>query len=238
MGSRIVLDTLSYKYPGQTKYAISDISMEFIPGIIYGVIGSNGAGKTTLLKIVGLLLKPQEGKILINGEDPWTNNIEYYRQKTVYVHEKPIMLRTTVYNNLLYPLKLRGIPRGEAHKRIQSIAHTLGLSHLLKERAHKLSTGQKQLVGIARALLVDPEIIALDEPFSNLDFTKKKLVTSILQKLSSKGKTIIVSSHDTLTIEKTSGQLIVLENGKIICRGPTKKTIKFLYERNSSCSDN
>ncbi len=238
MGYRLVLDNVSYKYPGQTQYAISDISIEFIPGIIYGVIGSNGAGKTTLLKITGLLYKPLKGKILLNGKDPWTNNIEYYRRRTVYVHEKPIMLRTTVYNNLLYPLKLREIPREEAHKRIQSIAHTLGLSHFLEEKAHKLSTGQKQLVGIARALLVDPDIIALDEPFSNLDFTKKKLVTSLLRKLSSKGKTIIISSHDTLTIEKTSDQLIVLENGKIICKGPTKETIKFLYEGNSSCSDN
>ena len=225
-------------YPGQTHYALSEVSIEFSPGIIYGVIGSNGAGKTTLLKIISLLYKPIKGRILFNNEDPWTNNTEYYRRITVYVHEKPIMLRTTVYNNLLYPLQIRKTSRAEAEKKILSIARIFGLDRLLGEKANKLSTGQKQLVGIARALLVDPDIIALDEPFSNLDFNRKKLVSNIIRRLAKEGKTIIVSSHDTLTIEKTSDQIIILENGKTICKGSTKETIKFLYEENSICSDN
>ncbi|MEB3760239.1 MAG: ABC transporter ATP-binding protein [Desulfurococcales archaeon] len=229
MGYRISLDNVSYKYPGQNRYSVSEISIKFNPGIVYGLIGSNGAGKTTLLKIIALIYKPNKGKLLYNNSDPW-NNVVFYRRSIAYVHEKPIMIRASVYNNLAYPLKIRGISKEEINKRIDRVSRLFGIQDLLGKNAKTLSTGEKQIIGIARALIYDPEVIVLDEPFSNLDYHKRRILLDVIDSQASQGKTIILASHDTLMIEKISSKILVLENGKALCFGPTRQIIEKLYE--------
>ncbi len=231
MGYRIILEQVNYQYPGQKEKALDNISITINPSTITGIIGPNGAGKTTLLKIIGLLYQPTNGSVLIENKDPWSDPalLAAMRKQVVYVHEKPVMIRGTVWDNLIYPLKIREIPISRAKEKITHITRILELTKLLDKNARKLSTGQKQLVGIARALIVDPQVLVLDEPFSNLDYNRKKLLGQLLKDLASQGRTIVFASHDTLTTEVISNTLIVLDNGKVVIHGEPKNIIQKLY---------
>jgi len=219
MGMRLELHKVSYTYPGSKSEAIKNISITLSNSACYGVTGPNGSGKTTLLKIISLLYKPTSGEILYNGTDPWKSDITYYRKHVVYVHEKPVMVRGSVLDNLTLGLRIRGYNSDEITERIERIAVKLDLSLLLDRKAKDLSAGQKQLVAIARALVLDPDVIALDEPYSNLDFRKRNRLSQVVKEQREKGKLVILSSHDIGLLTGLCDYIIYLEDGNIKLKG-------------------
>ncbi|GAB6147505.1 energy-coupling factor ABC transporter ATP-binding protein [Stetteria hydrogenophila] len=211
----IRLEGVWFRYP-RSGWVLRGVSLE-LPGRGATVIlGPNGSGKTTLLKVAGLIYKPARGRVEAWGVDAWSGDGRARaeaRRRVVYVHEKPIMLKGSVLDNIAYGLRLRGIPRDEALERARRAASLLGIEGLLDKPAKRLSAGQGQLVAIARALAVEPGILLLDEPTANLDWRARRRVIELLEDL--KGRIgVVIATHDHHLAGKLADRLIIVEEGK------------------------
>ncbi len=186
---------LWYSYDGGRNWAVRNASLAVEAGTIIALTGPNGAGKTTLLKLLGLIYRPQQGRVLVDGVDYWTQPSLELRRRIVYVHEEPVMLKGSVLDNIAYGLLLRGLDASRARKAAEEAAEKLGLTRYLEEPATKLSTGLRQLVAIARAVAVNPSYLLLDEPFAHLDRAKRSLLARVLEELRDNGVGIVVAGH-------------------------------------------
>ncbi len=212
----IKLINVSFSY-GE-KNVLEDINLVFDKGVTV-VLGPNGSGKTTLLKVAAGLYKPSRGKVLIGGVNIWDSPPETtipIRRKIVYVHEKPILLRGTVLYNVSYGLKLRGSDTESSRRKAMEILRRFGIEDLAYRNSRELSTGQAQLVSIARALAVSPQYLLLDEPTSNLDKNRRAILEETIRNLSD--TIVVVATHDRLFAEKFPRKIVRLENGKIVDR--------------------
>ncbi|ABM80205.1 energy-coupling factor ABC transporter ATP-binding protein [Hyperthermus butylicus] len=202
-----------YSYDGR-RWALRGAGIRVERGEIVAVVGPNGAGKTTLLKLAGLLLRPQRGTVLVEGRDPWRDgSLVHARRVVVYVHEKPIMLRGTVLDNIAYGLRLRGLSPEEAEREARRAAELLGIAGLLHRRARGLSAGQAQLVALARAVAVKPHYLLLDEPFAHLDPPRRGKLAKLLEELAGEETGIAIASHDTYLLSKIASRVVYVEEG-------------------------
>ncbi|MCD6369009.1 MAG: ATP-binding cassette domain-containing protein [Thermoproteales archaeon] len=211
----IKVEDLWFGY-NEEVYVLKGIDFTFNGGILT-IIGPNGAGKTTLLKIIGGILKPTRGRVLIDGMDLWKLDGKariQLRRKIVYVHEKPVLFKGTVIENVAYPLKIRGLKGRKCMEKALKFLKLMEIDYLAEEKASDLSAGQIQLVALARALAAEPKYLLLDEPTSNLDTRRERMVLNLIKHLAKKGKTIIVSSHRRKFIE-ISEKTLLLNEGRI-----------------------
>ncbi|MGC9009857.1 MAG: ATP-binding cassette domain-containing protein [Sulfolobales archaeon] len=182
--------------------------------------GPNGSGKTTLMKIISLLYKPTKGLVYIDGMDYWRiNSRERYsiKREIVYIHERPILLRDTVLNNITYGLKIRGELSESSLKESRDLLERFMITHLENKKAHELSAGQAQLVSIIRALVLHPSFLVLDEPISNLDRDRRKLLIEILREYKNRFKmSLILSLHEDMLLKDLEpDEVYRIYNGKI-----------------------
>jgi len=207
-----------YRYEDMGNWVVKGITIAFNSREIVILRGANGAGKTTLMKIASLLYRPSKGVVLVDGVDVWkTNAVDMYRRRIVYIHDRPIMFSGTVYDNLAYGLIIRGYSDSYIEKAVNDIAELLGIKNLLQEKAKSLSMGQKQLIAIGRALVLEPEIIFIDEPFTNLDREKRNRVIEILNSYKLKGRGIVIATHLYESIERLDiDRTIYIDNGVLI----------------------
>ncbi|MCS7110861.1 MAG: ATP-binding cassette domain-containing protein [Ignisphaera sp.] len=208
-----------YRYGGSREWALKEVSIDLRSAEVVYVDGHNGSGKTTLLKIASLLYQPSKGHIIVDGENFWgldEGRRTSIRRRVVYVHEKPVLLNGTVLDNVAYGLQIRGISRDKALENSMKVLSMFSIDALAHTPVRKLSTGQAQLVAIARALAVEPDILFLDEPFSNLDRERRGLLISTLNRFRSAGMGIVLSSHSIDVGELGRHRRIVLENGEVI----------------------
>lgn len=225
MGVKVEVNKASYRYGPKEKPALREITLRMKPGGCYAVLGPNASGKTTLLKVMTLLYRLSQGTVLYDGRDPWSENVVAYRRRVAYIHEKPVMLRGTVYDNLALGLKLRGMGDEEVEKRVRPIADLLGLNSLLEMNVKGLSAGQRQLVAVARAIAVDPDLLALDEAFSNLDFDRRRTLAELIDELKRSGKTIVLATHDVGIAAGLCDYAFYLEGGVLKLEGSTSKLL-------------
>ncbi|HIE24337.1 MAG TPA: energy-coupling factor ABC transporter ATP-binding protein [Candidatus Korarchaeota archaeon] len=193
------------------------------------LIGPNGAGKTTLLKIMAGIYQPSKGEVLIEGRDIWKlpeKEAIKLRRRVVYVHENPIFLRGSVLDNLAFGLELRGVSRGDARTRAIEFMKELGIADLADKDARSLSAGQAQLLALARALLVEPSYLLLDEPLANLDWKRRNTVLSMLNELRDSGKAIAIATHDTLLAVKTCSKAYIIEDGRVVSEVDPSEILK------------
>lgn len=212
----IELRDVTYTYPNGVT-AIRNLTLNIDSGVSI-LIGPNGSGKTTLLKIMACIYKPQSGTVLIDGKDYWKSNRReqlMIRRNIVYVHEKPILFRGTVIENIMFPLLIRGYERKEAEIRANEILRELGVENLGKRKRKELSAGELQLVAFARAIVVNPKYLLLDEPTNTLDIEKRKIVEKYIRKLSQRNKRIIIASHDRLLAAGLGDRIVILEHGRL-----------------------
>ena len=212
----LALEDVWYSYDGK-RWVLRSATLSVSGGEVVAVVGPNGAGKTTLLKIMGLLYRPQRGRVLVKGVDAWASRAAALRlrRSVVYVHERPIMVRGTVLDNVALGLRLRGLDGAEVRRRVSAVARALGTEGLLDRDARKLSAGQAQLVALARALAVEPDVLLLDEPFANLDEEWREVVADVIRGYSREGRAVVVVSHDRSVLAGVATRWVRVRDGRV-----------------------
>lgn len=193
-------------------------SLEIQEGMTLAVIGPNGAGKSTLLRLLGLLERPTEGRVLFRGQPvPARAKLLPLRRRMASVFQEPLLLDGTVEENVSLGLRLRYADRAEVSRRVREGMSTLGVGHLAKRRTRTLSGGEAQRVSLARALVLDPEVLLLDEPFAALDPpTREGLLADLKTILSKTGITTIFVTHDRDEALALGDQVAVMIGGRIL----------------------
>lgn len=191
-------------------------------GEVMALIGPNGAGKSTLLQVLALLQKPDSGELLLHGEQVTKNNNLSLRRRMAVVFQEPLLLDTTVYNNVASGLLIRGHKREEAGHRIKKWLDYLGIGRLAQRHTRFLSGGESQRVSLARALAMEPELLFLDEPFSSLDFpTRRSLIRDLSGILKSTAISTLLVTHDYTEIPLLAQSIAVMQEGRIVQHGNT-----------------
>ncbi len=196
-------------------------SLEINAGDLLSLIGPNGAGKSSLFLALSFLIKNTGGEIFFHGNRISTKEeIFNYRRQLVMVFQEPLLLNTTVRENIAAGLKLRHKPANEIEKSVDRYASMFGISHLLDRSARALSGGEAQRTSLARALAIEPEIVFLDEPFASLDQpTKESLLADLQQILCRTKTTAIMATHDRNDALRLSDYIAVMNRGKIVQLG-------------------
>lgn len=197
------------------NFSLKGINFEIQSGEYFVVLGPNGAGKTLLLETIAGIFKPDSGRILLNGEDitgkpPEKRNIAYIPQNYgLFYHMK-------VFDNIAYGLRVRKFDREEIKKQVEEVADFLDIGHLLDRRVKNLSGGEKQRVAIARAMVVRPQLILLDEPFSNIDLSlKNKLLREMKRWKKDFNFTAIHVTHSFDEALSLGDKMGIMMNGKM-----------------------
>ncbi|MGA2082044.1 MAG: ABC transporter ATP-binding protein [Holophaga sp.] len=188
------------------------------PGSVTALIGPNGSGKTTLLKTLACLQEAASGSLRFRGAELAARpDREAFRQRVTMVFQEPLLFDTTVERNLESGLRLRGVPRAERRRRALAAARRFGIEPLLERQARKLSGGESQRASLARAFVLEPEILFLDEPFSALDPpTREALLEDLGAALGQTGTTAVLATHDQAEALRLADVLAVMHQGRIV----------------------
>ena len=195
---------------------LDEINFKVRKGEIFGYLGPNGSGKTTTMRIMLGLLKPTSGKALINGMEPEDSNSDLRSRIGVLLENNGLYERLSAYQNLLYYARLYGVPESDRVEKIERLLEFAGLSDRRNEKVGRFSTGMKRKLGLARAMIHDPEILFLDEPTSGLDPESRIIVRDLILRLSEdEGMTVFLNTHDLSEVEKVCSNAAILEGGRI-----------------------
>ena len=199
-------------------------SLDVIRGETLTVIGPNGAGKSTLLLALANLLKPAQGDIRFDGKSLGNWNELEYRRKISFVFQSPLLMDMTVEQNVALGLKFRATPREEAQARVGKWIKALGIESLAKRRAGQLSGGEAQRVSLARAFVLEPELLLLDEPFAALDPpSHARLLDDLSNILKQDSRTAVFVTHNLKEAAKLSHRIAVIVDGMLRQVGTAKQ---------------
>lgn len=209
----LVVDRLTKQY--QNKIAVDRLTLTLTPGI-YGLLGGNGAGKTTFMRMVCGILKPTSGTITLDGIDVST---EEYRNVLGYLPQDfGYYPNFTGKDFLLYMAALKGIDKWEAVERTRDLLEMVSLSDMANKKVKTYSGGMKQRLGIAQALLNEPQILILDEPTAGLDPKERVRFRGLLEKLG-KENIVLLSTHIVSDVDKIADEILMMKQGQLIFRG-------------------
>jgi len=198
--------------------AIDDISFEVKTGEILGFLGPNGAGKTTTMKIITCYMPPTAGVVEIDGRNIFEHSIDV-RRKIGYLPEmNPLYPDMNVLDYLEYAAQLHGLSRSAIPGRIKEMTHVCGLEEVRHKDIGELSKGYKQRVGLAQALIHEPEVLILDEPTSGLDPNQIVEIRNLIKQLGS-AKTFILSTHILSEVQATCDRVLIIHEGRIVADG-------------------
>ncbi|MCQ6275634.1 ABC transporter ATP-binding protein [Bacillus sp. V3B] len=234
MTEMIRLEQIEYSVAERKILSLHHLLIE--KGNTYGIMGPNGAGKSTLLKLLSLLDAPTKGELFFNHDKVSPKHITLeQRRKVAIALQQSLLLDTTVYQNIALGLKIRKLPRKEIKQKVNDWLEKFNITHLATKHAYQLSGGEAQRVNLARAMILEPEVLCLDEPFSALDFpTKMKLIHDFKSILTTTGTTAIFVSHDLLEIKSLTDELFILMNGELQQHGQTNDVIENPNETTAS----
>ncbi len=211
------------------KLAVDSVSLKLTPGI-WGLLGANGAGKTTMMRMVAGILKPTSGGVFYDGLDI-ADLGESYRDIFGYLPQTfGFYPEFTVRSYLEYMSALKGIGRKDASSKIESLLQMLALSDVKNKKIRRLSGGMQRRVGIAQALLNDPEILILDEPTSGLDPGERVRFRNILAEFA-KDRIVLISTHIVSDVENIATRNAVMKDGRIIAAGSTDELVAAMKGR-------
>jgi sodium transport system ATP-binding protein len=205
---------------GKNK-VLRGISFSAQPGEIFGLLGPNGAGKTTTLRIICTLLAPDSGRVEVLGFDTRKAPEEVRRRVGVVTADIGVYPRLTARENIAYFAQLSAVPDGDLRRRVDSVIERLDIGAFANQRAESLSSGQKQKVAIARAIVHDPQVLMFDEPTSNLDVLASKEVREFMVESKERGKCVIFSTHVMHDAERLCDRITILHEGQVVASGTT-----------------
>ena len=219
------LENVSKKFVG--KQAVDNISFEVNEPGVFGLLGTNGAGKTTTIRMLLGIIKKDSGEITWNGK-----NVERRTVNFGYLpEERGVYPKTKIQDQLMYFANLKGMNKADATKEINKWAKVLKVDEYLPMPAEKLSKGNQQKIQFMTAIIHNPELIVLDEPFSGLDPVNTEILKNVIIELVNQGKYIIMSSHQMASIEEFCKDILILNKGKTVLKGNLKE-IKEGYNAN------
>ncbi len=206
-----------------TKYyddfcAVDALSVDIERGQILGLLGPNGAGKTTTMRILTGYLRPSAGTIEVGDLDVVEDSLEVKRRIGYLPESAPLYPDMITYDYLLYVASIRGIRRVDRPGRIDELSELCGLAEVMHKPIKELSRGYKQRVGLAHAMMSDPEILVLDEPTAGLDPNQIVHIRSIIRRMGER-KTVIFSTHILSEAEATCDRIVIINRGRIVADG-------------------
>lgn len=213
-----------------TKYygdlcALDHVSLTIEKGRILGLLGPNGAGKTTAMRILTGYLSPTSGTVIAKGFSINGNMLEIKKMIGYLPESAPLYQDMLVFDYLSYVAEIRGLGRGAMISRIKELSDICGLREVMHRSIHELSKGYKQRVGLAHAMMSDPEILVLDEPTSGLDPNQIVEIRDIIKKIG-REKTVILSTHILSEVEATCDRVVIINRGRIVADGSTEELRK------------
>ncbi len=229
MRAAVELENVSFSYSaqGKNRKILREANLGIERGDFAAIMGNTGSGKTTLLLALnGIIPKlvhgELNGSVFVDGQDVSKKSVQEMSRHVAFVFQDPNdqIFSLTALEEVSFALKLRGLSEGQAHSAARKALREAGLSGFEEEDPTTLSQGQKQKLAIATALAMDTPVMVLDEPVASLDYGGANQVYAILSKLNRKGKTIIVSEHDSEFVFKHATKVFFLEGGRI--SGPEK----------------
>ena len=219
------LENVSKKFVG--KQAVDNISFEVNKPGVFGLLGTNGAGKTTTIRMLLGIIKKDTGEITWNGKQVERKSVNF----GYLPEERGVYPKTKIYDQLIYFAKLKGMNKTDADREIKKWAEVLKVQEYLPMQAEKLSKGNQQKIQFMTAIIHNPELIVLDEPFSGLDPVNTEILKNVIIDLVKQGKYIIMSSHQMASIEEFCTDILILNKGKTVLKGNLKE-IKEGYKAN------
>lgn len=199
--------------------AVDRVHFQVRAGEIFGLLGANGAGKTTLLRILATMLRPTSGTVRVGGYDVGDSPAEVRRRIGFVSNNTAIYDRMTAEEMLAFFGKLNGLSGDRLYKRTESLMETLRMNEFRKVPGAKLSTGMKQKVSIARALIHDPPVLIFDEATLGLDVMVARNLLQVIRQLRDAGKCLIFSTHIMSEVEKLCDRLAIMHQGRVLDSG-------------------
>lgn len=221
----LILKNVSKSFVG--KKAVDNVSFSLQEPGVYGLLGTNGAGKTTTIRMLLGIIKKDSGEITWKGKTVDRKNVNF----GYLPEERGVYPKTKIFDQLMYFAELKGMRQEDATNAINKWAKELKVEEYLQMPAEKLSKGNQQKIQFMTAIIHDPELVVLDEPFSGLDPVNTKILKNIIINLIKKGKYIIMSAHQMETIEEFCSDILILNRGKTVLQGNLKE-IKEKYPAN------
>jgi cell division transport system ATP-binding protein len=212
-------DNVTKTYPGNPP-ALSEVSFSVEAGEMLFVTGHSGAGKSTLLRLVHLSERPSRGTVLVNER-----NLAKVRGRKVPLHRRQVgvvfqdhrlLMDRSVHDNVALPLLIAGLPGSEVGKRVRTVLDRVGLGGRERALPAQLSTGEQQRVGIARAIVAQPQLLVADEPTGNLDPQLAAEIMQLFAELPASGTTVLVASHDLMLVKRMRKRVLVLDHGRLV----------------------
>lgn len=196
--------------------AVDDVSFSARPGEITGYLGPNGSGKSTTMKMITALLEPSAGKIFFNGQ-PIETDLPTFKQRMGYVPEEPhLYAHLSGLEYLVMIGQLRDLPERLTASRIDGLLRLFALHSDRHAPISAYSKGMRQKVLLSAALLHNPDLLLLDEPFSGLDVGTGLVLRSLIQELATRGKVVLFSSHELETVERVCNRVVILHKGRVV----------------------
>lgn len=220
----LCIDHISKRFKDMT--AVDDVSLRLTPGV-WGLLGANGAGKTTLMRILSGIMQPSSGTVTYDGV-PISSLGQKYRDIFGYLpQEFGFYPEFTVQDYLEYVASLKGLTASDSKKRISQLLEQMSLTHVRGKKIAKLSGGMKRRVGIAQALLNEPEVLVLDEPTSGLDPGERVRFRNLLSEFAH-DRIVLISTHIVSDVEYISTRNAVMKGGKLLTCGTTEELVKLV----------
>ncbi|MEW9121169.1 MAG: ATP-binding cassette domain-containing protein [Thermotaleaceae bacterium] len=215
----IVLENVTKFYEQKQVLNVSNL---YIPkGTCCGIIGPNGAGKSTLAKIIAGLEEPTTGEIYYGGEA-----LKKVQENITLVFQKPYLLRTTVWKNIAYPLKLRGLQPEKIRHQVEAMIEEMGLQTIAHQKSWTLSGGEAQKVALARALIFKPRLLILDEPTANIDPRAVEVMERMIRRVHEEDKTtVLLVTHQLQQARRLCTEAVFMHQGKLEETGEIEKLI-------------
>ncbi|MFE1245153.1 ABC transporter ATP-binding protein [Fictibacillus sp. NPDC058756] len=211
------------------KSALNDINLELTTGV-YGILGANGSGKTTLMRILASVMKPSSGRVLLNGQDIADMN-ERYRELIGYLPQHVGYYKNfTAEKFLKYIAALKGLPKDETNEKVEEVLELVGLSDHHRKKIGGFSGGMKRRIGIAQALLNDPQILIVDEPTAGLDPKERIRFRNLLSKIST-NRIVLLSTHIVSDIEFIAKEVLILKEGQLVKKETPQSLLKGIEDK-------
>lgn len=209
---------------GPYVQALKGVSFQIEQGEVFGLLGPNGSGKSTTLKILLGLIQPDGGRALVYGK---TGNHREIRQRIGYLPEGPYFYRYLSAVELVqFFAQLSGIPAKQIKPRVEEVLQLVGLAGLAKQPVGTFSKGMLQRVGLAQAIVHDPDLVILDEPTAGMDPEGVMAVENMIREIKALGKTIILCSHQLSQVESLCDRIAILHKGNLVCSGALDSLLK------------